>query len=76
MNSEKLKDVIVNLLNDKYSKKEIIDALAWGEKNIEIMNALMEKYQPQYYCDNFIFVYITNTFENRRSLFRSGGVTI
>lgn len=45
----KLEDVIINLTNGKYSKREIIEALAWGEKNTEIYWPLMEKYQPKYY---------------------------
>ncbi len=46
---EILEDVLMNLFNDKYTKEEIIDTLAWGERNNDIYFPLVEKYQPDYY---------------------------
>lgn len=48
---EKLEDVIINLFSGKYTKKEIIATLTWGEHNTKIYYPLMQKHQPNYYCD-------------------------
>ena len=47
--AEVLEDVIINLLNDQYSKRDKIEALAWGEKHPELLNKLFEKHQPRYF---------------------------
>ena len=51
--AELLEDVIKNLTNDKWSKKEITNSLAFGERNTEIYYPLMKKYQPKYYCEGW-----------------------
>lgn len=55
MNEEILKDILVELLTDKYTKKQKIDALAWGEKNTEVYWRLMKEYQPKYYVESPMF---------------------
>ena len=53
VNAEHLEDVIKNLTTGKYSKKEIVNALAWGECNKEVFFPLMKKHQPKYYADGW-----------------------
>ncbi len=51
LNGKILEDVIVNLFTKKFTKKEIIDALAWGEKNTDVYYPLIKKHQPDYYIE-------------------------
>ncbi len=50
---ELLEDVIKNLTNGKWSKKEITNSLSFGERNTELYYPLMKKYQPQYYSEGW-----------------------
>ena len=53
MTEEILEDVIQNLTTGKFTDREIIEALAFGEQNPKVYHPLMKKYQPKYYCEGF-----------------------
>jgi hypothetical protein len=49
---ELLKDTLINIDNGKYTFKEMISALSYGEKNLELMNKLTKEFAPQYHMAN------------------------
>ena len=51
MDAETLKDVLINLRNEKYSKKEILEGMAWGERNTDIFFPLLKEFRPEYYWE-------------------------
>lgn len=61
MNNEKAEEVVSRLFSGKYSREEILDALAYCEHDNDFYFSLIKKYHPKYYKEGFGFPVLIQT---------------